>query len=70
MSSEDEQAYYLNKPTHPQLLYHHLIRALLQINIIPLPVTKNRKIKKPTVKLNFRQYNEMMNKTSLTTFSM
>ena len=27
----------------------------LQINIIPLPVTMNRKIKKPPLKLNFRQ---------------
>ena len=29
--------------------------AAQQINIIPLPVTINRKIKKPLVKLNFRQ---------------
>ena len=27
----------------------------LQINIIPLPVTMNRKMKKPPVKLNFRR---------------
>ena len=27
----------------------------LVINIIPLPVTMNRKIKKPPVKLNFQQ---------------
>ena len=29
--------------------------AALQINIIPLPVTMNRKIGKPSVKLNFRR---------------
>ena len=30
-------------------------QAALQINVIPLPVTMNRKIKKPPVKLNFWQ---------------
>ena len=29
--------------------------SALQISIIPLPVTTNRKIKKPPVKLNFRR---------------
>ena len=32
--------------------------AALQINIIPLTVTMNRKIKKPPVKLNFRRSQE------------
>ena len=42
--------------------------SVLQINIIPLPVTMNRKIKKPPVR--FSAVNKTMNKTSLITFSM
>ena len=37
----------------------------LQINIIPLPVTMNRKIKKAPIKLNFGGYNKTTNKISL-----
>ena len=47
-----------------KLMYVSLIKSIrsslnhlpaLQINIIPLPVTMNRKIKKPPVKLHFQQ---------------
>ena len=31
------------------------LSSALQINIVPLPVTMNRKIEKPLVKLNFRR---------------
>ena len=44
VSTERRRNYLLLEPN-----YH---TTLLQINIIPLPVTMNRKIKKPLVKLN------------------
>ena len=45
VSTERRRNYLLLEPN-----YH---TTLLQINIIPLPVIMNRKIKKPLVKLNF-----------------
>ena len=39
-----------------KLMIHFIcVDSALQINIIPLPVTVNRKIKKPPIKLNFWQ---------------
>ena len=38
-----------------RFIYYATVKAALQINIILLPVTMNRKIKKPPVKFNFRR---------------
>ena len=42
------------------------IPTALQINIIPLPITMNRKMKKPPVKLNFRRSNKTTKKARRT----
>ena len=44
--------------------------SALQINIIPLPLTMNRKMKKKKSQINFSGHNNTTNKTSLTPFSM
>ena len=55
---------------HWKCLAAYYNKAALQINIIALSVTMNRKIKKTLLKLIFGSHNKTTNNTSLTMFSM